>query len=716
MRALLAASLGLLGAVAATHAQEPPEFATQVEMVQVEVRATGDGDMPVSDLRREEFVIEEDGERQEVELFEYVAGPGPEAARVDVEEPDSPPVDEPDLSQYTWLYVAPEVRSPSEFVRVAGPLRGFLEDLPDRFLVSLAGLPFSDDRGLLLATLDRMVGEPLGSEEGRGSVVDPLLEYHDELTFEREVLLGLKRQQTMVPTFVGLFREPMNDFGGENAERYDDIRGMLSVDRVDRQIIFFGRLALLRYLDLVERMGALPGKKMILLCRSGLFLEVGHADLLDQIIASALRNRVSFFTLDARGLEARPPVEDRRVGFAWGIGGPQPPRDALGLPEARKQEVNGLVTLAHSTGGRSVVDSNDPGAILRSVLEESSHYYVLGYVPRNPREQGRFRKLRVSVSRPGVELRAPRGYYERKPFDRQSGKERSAALYRALLSETPSDFEVKTRVDFFAGPEDRTRVVFSTGVRPGDLVAREGRKPDLEATVMLRLRSRIRESMPVVLEQELRPEVGREFLDAATDDPTLYLVYNGEIDVPPGPYVLKVVFRDDRSGRMGSHEQGLEVPSFAGSSVPSSLLLTRQAEPRGDPPRAVEDGERSTAAPGDPLAMGGLRLTPEPVRVIRQGHVVYCAYQLYNAAAEDFEAAEKGMQLGLLRGEDWVGPGEVRAGGQPFPDPENRVIRFVGWIDTEKLRPGRYTLLAVLPNHQKRTTPDLSGEFEVLPR
>jgi hypothetical protein len=95
---------------------------------------------------------------------------------------------------------------------------------------------------------------------------------------------------------------------------------------------------------------------------------------------------------------------------------------------------------------------------------------------------------------------------------------------------------------------------------------------------------------------------------------------------------------------------------------------------------------------------------------------VYCAFYLYNAAEEDFEAAEEGMQLGLLRGQDWVGPGEVSAGGQPFPDPENGVIRFVGWIDTEKLPPGRYTVVAVLPNHRDRQMPELSGEFEVLPR
>ena len=74
------------------------------------------------------------------------------------------------------------------------------------------------------------------------------------------------------------------------------------------------------------------------------------------------------------------------------------------------------------------------------------------------------------------------------------------------------------------------------------------------------------------------------------------------------------------------------------------------------------------------------------------------------------------MQMGLMRGEEWVGPGEVSAGGQPFPEPDHGFIRFVGWVDTDKLAPGRYTLLAVLPNFENREVPDLAGEFEVLPR
>ena len=119
MKTLLAAGLGLLGVAVAVHAQEAPTFATGVELVQIEVRATGKDDVPITDLGPGDFVVEEDGERQEIELFHFVSGPGPEAARVEVEERNAPPEADPNLSEFTWLYVAPETRNPTEFALVA---------------------------------------------------------------------------------------------------------------------------------------------------------------------------------------------------------------------------------------------------------------------------------------------------------------------------------------------------------------------------------------------------------------------------------------------------------------------------------------------------------------------------------------------------------------------------------------------------------------------
>jgi hypothetical protein len=221
--------------------------------------------------------------------------------------------------------------------------------------------------------------------------------------------------------------------------------------------------------------------------------------------------------------------------------------------------------------------------------------------------------------------------------------------------------------------------------------------------------------MPVILEQELRPDVQRGFLETAADDPTLYVAYNARVDLPPGPYSIKVLFRDDRSGRMGTFETTFEAPDLQRPSTPSSLLLTRQAE-RREPAEEDDEGSGEEGRPDDLLAAGDLHLSPQPVPAARPGHVVYCTYHLYDATDEDLAAAEQqGMQMGLLRGQEWVGPGEVSAGGQAFPDRESRLIRFVGWVDTEKLTPGRYTVLAVLPNYQTRPNPELTADFELLP-
>jgi VWFA-related protein len=707
-RTVLAGS-SLLTGILALYAQDVPVFRAEVGLVQIEVRVADDDSEPVADLDRADFVLEEDGQEQEIEIFQFVGRhpdvAGPATSPLAPGPPQVGPRREAEPN-YTWLYIAPEVSQPHEFARASGPLRSFIEDrLPAGFMVSLAGLPFADKKELLLASLDRMVGEPHGRGEDRSGLVDPVLDLEDELYFEREVALALQRQTGIIASSVGLSRDP------PSTGRVDDISSLVSVERIDRQILFFGRLALLRYLDLIERMAAFPGKKMILLYRSGLRVEPAHSDLLDQIAATALRHRVSFFTLDSRGLDASVPVEDRRVSFAWESTGRSRRIPTVGIPTASEQAVNGLVTLAKITDGTAIVDANDATSILQDVLDESSNYYVLGYRPRDPTEEGRFRKLKVSVNRPGIKLRAPRGYSERKPFDRQSSSERAASMYRALLSEAPADFPVRTSFGFFAAPEGRTAMVFSTGVRPRALAAKKGKKSELEATVLVRVRDRVFDSMPVILEEELRPTVTREFLEQAGADPTVFLAYNGRVDLPPGRYSLKVLFRDDRSGRMGTFEQTFEVPNLTGSSVPSSFLLTRQAQPSASP--SPESGGEEPP-PNDLLGAGDLRLTPEPARLVRPGHVVYCVYHLYNATEGDFLAADRGMQMGLLRDGEWMASADVSAGGEAFPDRESRTIRFVGWVDTQRLPPGKYTLLAVLPNYETREVPDLSGDFEVL--
>jgi VWFA-related protein len=69
-----------------------------------------------------------------------------------------------------------------------------------------------------------------------------------------------------------------------------------------------------------------------------------------------------------------------------------------------------LRTLADNTDGRAVVDANDLEGGLRRISDDLSSYYLLGYSSTNTTTDGGYRTLKVRVKRPGVNVRARRGY------------------------------------------------------------------------------------------------------------------------------------------------------------------------------------------------------------------------------------------------------------------------------------------------------------------
>src|SRR5207247_5770406 len=73
-----------------------------------------------------------------------------------------------------------------------------------------------------------------------------------------------------------------------------------------------------------------------------------------------------------------------------------------------------LRTLAEATDGIAVVDSNDLSRGLRRIVDDLSSYYLLGYYSAGKLD-GRFHSITVRVKRPGVQVRARRGYLAATP-------------------------------------------------------------------------------------------------------------------------------------------------------------------------------------------------------------------------------------------------------------------------------------------------------------
>jgi VWFA-related protein len=138
------------------------------------------------------------------------------------------------------------------------------------------------------------------------------------------------------------------------------------------------------------------------------------------LIGEANRSSTSFYTLDAAGLrtETRPHPLTERESFA----------------EARNRErapfstrLDSIRTLGEATNGRAIIDSNDVGAGLRRAAADFNAYYLLGYTSSNDKADGGYRKIKVTVKRPGVQVRAREGYRARRPDDRPPATPTSAS-------------------------------------------------------------------------------------------------------------------------------------------------------------------------------------------------------------------------------------------------------------------------------------------------
>jgi VWFA-related protein len=158
----------------------------------------------------------------------------------------------------------------------------------------------------------------------------------------------------------------------------------------------------IRLLETLARgMGRFPGRKTVVFLSEG-FLFDPLQGRLRQVVSTAARSGVTFYSLDARGLG-----RDRAAAAIETV----PPADGGDfLSAAADTTDHGLNSLAADTGGFVVRHTNNFGRALADIASDTGTYYVLGYRPSNDRFDGAFRSLTVRVRRPGVTVRARAGY------------------------------------------------------------------------------------------------------------------------------------------------------------------------------------------------------------------------------------------------------------------------------------------------------------------
>jgi VWFA-related protein len=412
-----------------------PTFRTEANYVRVDVYPTEDG-APVGDLRQDEFEVLEDGVRQRIEQFERVVvrAAGPQETRV---EPNT----------------IAEARSMAESSRA----RLFVLFL-DTYHVDVAAS--HNIRRPLVEALNRVIGQ-----DDLVAVMTPEMSARD-ITFARKTttIEGLltrywhwgERDRAIprdredeeygacYPTSADP-RDPCRDQNGVAAEMIDRRHEKLSLDalqdlvrflrgvREERKAILAISNGWLLYRPNPQLMrplachGVPSGAKVVIDPRTGklttkptetsyapyatcetdrvMLAQIDNDQQFREILDEANRANASFYPVDPRGLA----VFDTPI-VRTDVPGAPPPMTPPSVDRAMlSARLTSLRTLAEATDGLAIVDTNNLSGGLQRVVSDLSSYYLLGYYSSG-RLDGRFHSITVRVKRPGVNVRARRGY------------------------------------------------------------------------------------------------------------------------------------------------------------------------------------------------------------------------------------------------------------------------------------------------------------------
>ena len=98
----------------------------------------------------------------------------------------------------------------------------------------------------------------------------------------------------------------------------------------------------------------------------------------------------------------------------------------------RKSYPEFLRAIAENTGGRAVVNDNDPELQVGRLLVESSADHLLGFEPAPHKADGRFHRIQVKVAGRDAQVRARSGYFAENAKERKTPRTETASLDDAI--------------------------------------------------------------------------------------------------------------------------------------------------------------------------------------------------------------------------------------------------------------------------------------------
>lgn len=542
-------------------------------LVVVDVIATDHKGNPVTDLKREDFTVQEDGKEQQLRVFEF--------------QPPSQ-ASEPVLAQNTAVKLAPNIFSNAPRFKPSTILNVLLLDA-----LNTKTIDQKRAREQMLQFLEKLPqGQPV-AVYALGSKLRLLQDFTTDPNLLKDAVKSLKGKNSPVlnnpaggPDITGIsglnqemmpaqMLQQVLEFQKEEAAMQTELRVRLTLDALDsiaRSLAGYSGRKNLIWLSESFPMQILADENM-----NSSRSSATPRDFSQEFVKTATRltdAQVAVYPVDIGELVGNSVYADLSNTDSTGgyMGRTLTGRGANGrtganteLGQTANQQFDqhtSMNDIADRTGGKAFYNRNDVVNSIGKAMDDGSSYYTLAYAPQNKDWNGNFRKIQVKVNRSGVKLRYRTGYFATDPraYARVSN-DRRVADFRTALS---VDFPVSTAVPFQArvrtpSAETNNKTVVNYAVDPRAInfeTQPDGlRHAGVDCAVAIFTRK-----------GEMLTVHGNTANAKLTDEQfgnimKAYFPCNVQFDLAPGDYVFRMGVRDTNTGLIGSTNAAVTVPA-----------------------------------------------------------------------------------------------------------------------------------------------------------
>ena len=368
-------------------APQQPVFRADVDLIEMDVSVLDRSRRPVRGLEAADFTVTEDGRPQRVVAVSHVDLADHDPAR-----------------SARMRYVPRDVAA-----------NDLSDQLGDGRLIAIVfddvNLP-ADDPDIVRSAREtaRSIVDRLGPSDMAAVVYAHNAGRTQDFTNDRAKLLAaIDRFQPAGLDWVGPTPSGMGPAGGDMLQQWSPI--------LARSACMRGEPAVPTLDTAASRLATAPGRRKALMFISvGVALSLSAtdpcgsqlADVMKGVFRKAQLANVNIYGIDpagAGGYQQYLRLRAAQRGQELTIPGRRRvPRNVRTLQDFMR-------VMAEQTGGRAVINTDAVDAAVEQILAEDRVYYLVGYESTRGAPDGRFRKVEISVNRPGVSVRSRSGYW-----------------------------------------------------------------------------------------------------------------------------------------------------------------------------------------------------------------------------------------------------------------------------------------------------------------